>query len=348
MYVGNKGGSLIRGNWSCLCKDDLLKISHYTIFLSIGFPPLLSGIDQCKLIYIVGLAIISLVLGIFIWMSIDGKKETLPYVIFLLVGILLLSVAYNISNEAKYEFLSEILLNLGVVTVTVTLIAALWRFLGGNPLLESIERLQTSTSLLSDLENSGIVRIFPQRRMAPEYEFLQLESAKKVGVMGHILRDNLVRNDELMDKLKDRTGEGELELKIILLDPSRENNILKQLSIDEAKWSDKEDERIIAQEASFKRLSAELENSLNELSSKRKFNVRVADNANMYCNIVRADDRLVVTKYLLSVRGGGSPTLFIRGEDTPYYKMFSKEFDDMWRRSKPLAAHKSNEVTQNE
>lgn len=95
----------------------------------------------------------------------NNKKElirkNLPYVFFALVGVILLLSAKIFQNDA---FWSSLLLNLGIVVIAVTVVELHWKFVGGNPLLEAIKLLQTSTSLLKDIEGSGIVRIHPERR----------------------------------------------------------------------------------------------------------------------------------------------------------------------------------------
>ena len=58
--------------------------------------------------------------------------------------------------------------------------------------------------------------------------------------------------------------------------------------------------------------------------------VKVISRANIYCRIVRADDRMVVTKYLCHSSGGSSPTLELHGEDTSWFRKFTGEFDRMW------------------
>ena len=79
-----------------------------------------------------------------------------------------------------------------------------------------------------------------------------------------------------------------------------------------------------------------LENAKNNLEhlgaeiARTHFRVKVIDRANVYCRIVRADEAMLVTKYLCHSSGGTSPTLELHGKDTSWFRKFVNEFDRMW------------------
>ena len=272
----------------------------------------------------------------------NDKKELIrknsPYIIFALVGVILLLAAKVFQNDA---FWSSFLLNLGIVVIAVTVVELLWKFVGGNPLLEAIKLLQISTSLLKDIEGSGIVRVHPKRQeWASNLNnfLLYVASAREVDMMGNILRNNWTNNPDFMENLKSRTQEEQCKFRILLLDPN--SDILEQRAKDEAIWN-KDDEKEKAYKISYDRMRTEIIASLYQFETvKRELNeknsqyleIKVVNQSNIYCNIIRADDKMIVAKYLLSVRGGGAPIIEIYGRDTSFYKIFSNEFESMWKR----------------
>lgn len=274
----------------------------------------------------------------------NNKKELIrknsPYIIFALVGVILLLSAKIFQNDA---FWSSLLLHLGIIVIAVTVVELLWKFVGGNPLLEAIKLLRTSTSLLKDIEGSGIVRIYSERiEWASNLkDFLPyVASAREVDMMGCILRNNWTSNQKFMNILERRTQQKECKFRILLLDPDEKSDILKQRSKDEAIWN-KDGEKEKAYKVSYDHMKMDIQDSLyqfetvkSELNEKNSqyLEIKVVNQSNIYCNIIRADDKMIVAKYLLSVRGSGAPTLIIHGKDTSFYKIFSNEFESMWKR----------------
>jgi hypothetical protein len=61
------------------------------------------------------------------------------------------------------------------------------------------------------------------------------------------------------------------------------------------------------------------------------FQIKTVSDANIYFRIVRADDMMLVTKYLCHISGGMSPTLELRGKDTLWFQKFMNEFDHIWK-----------------
>lgn len=63
------------------------------------------------------------------------------------------------------------------------------------------------------------------------------------------------------------------------------------------------------------------------------FELHYVTEVTMYMNIIRIDERMWVSPYLSSQRGGGSPIYEITGEKTPLFEIFQKEFDHIWEHS---------------
>ena len=61
--------------------------------------------------------------------------------------------------------------------------------------------------------------------------------------------------------------------------------------------------------------------------------IKVVSKTNLYCSIIRVDDFMFVTKYLLHLSGSNSETYVIDGKDGSYFKMYMEEFNAIWNRS---------------
>ena len=269
----------------------------------------------------------------------ESKRRIFPYILFTILGGLLLSLAKVFQN-----FWASLFFDLGIVVIAVVIVEFLWKFVGGDPLLKAIKVLQTSTSLLKDLEGSGIERIYSERK---EWEpnlndFLQyVASAREVDMMGNVLRNNWMSNQKFIKILERRTQQKECKFRILLLDPDENTNILKQRSKDEAIWNWNDEKKEEKAKISYDRMRTDIIESLSQLEmikselneeNSQYLEIKVVNQSNIYCNIIRADDMMTVAKYLLSVRGSRAPTLIIHGKDTSFYKMFSNEFENMWKR----------------
>ena len=266
-------------------------------------------------------------------------KKYPPYIFFAVAGVILLLSAKVSQSD---DFLSSLLLHLGIVVIAVTVVELLWKFVGGNPLLEAIKLLQTSTSLLKDIEGSGIVRIYPERKKWERNldDFIEyIKKAKEVDMMGKILLNNWARSNDFLETIETRTQSQSCKFRILLLDPNSDS--FKQVAKDEADSLKNADISLSYNKMAgnikfslgrFQNVKNKVDEKFDKEISDKFLGIKVINQSNIYCHIIRADDKMIVAKYLLSVRGGGAPTLIIHGKDTSFYKIFSNEFESMWKR----------------
>jgi hypothetical protein len=65
-------------------------------------------------------------------------------------------------------------------------------------------------------------------------------------------------------------------------------------------------------------------------ADRASLEIRAIRETNLYCSVIRVDDKIIATKYLMSRRGSKSPTLEITGFSSPFFQIFAEEFTRMW------------------
>lgn len=256
-------------------------------------------------------------------------KPIVAYVFFLVLAITML-VLYWVFRAETW---SPVFLALASALIALVLVEVIWKLLGGDPITRAIAGvyrviadLRTSTSLLRDLEGTGIERVHPQRRFTDFdnwYKFIR--SAQEVDMMGISLRRDWTAREEFVGIVRGRAEERKCIFRILVLEPNPASPITHQRMVEE----DDPSERIIANNRftldTFKRIRDNLKGE-----TKEHIKIRVVQRSNLYCFIVRADDRLLVSTYLSHLTGSASPTMEIRGRDTSFFQLFADEFERMW------------------
>ncbi len=285
---------------------------------------------------------------------------------------LLGAVAILASFLLQSGLLKDILVQFSVTFVAVALIQILWDFLGGDPLetrlnaaqnetLASIQAVEKgleesiqgldkqlgavagSMTLLADLAdgNIGIARLWPTRRAwqsDPEEGLSvwhqRLCSATKVSIAGNTLWNNWL-NDALLRKrlLANVAHHGDVTVRLVLYDPDSE--VLRIRARDEGD----------IRSHGIYQMQNEIESSLAVLAQemaaleegpRARLEVRLTDKSVHVCQLVWADERMLVALYLAGKSGGPCPTFELRGPGSAYYATYAEQFEILWNRARPL------------
>ncbi len=70
------------------------------------------------------------------------------------------------------------------------------------------------------------------------------------------------------------------------------------------------------------------------LSAGGKLQVGITHSLLHPAQIIRADDRMLVSTYLIGEGGSKSPTMQIRGTGSAYFETYKTQFEAMWDRAK--------------
>ncbi len=261
-----------------------------------------------------------------------AKQETPLWIFWLIgMGIIAISVLAGLLNGNAWQLFADIALNIGISIIAVSMIDWIWRRVGGDPLMNAISELRTATILLSDLHNAGVKRIFRSRSRADESKRCITEKmvrAKKVDMLGFVLRSGWSSTPDFREILKNQVGEEKTQFRIVIFDPIK-SRMADQRSFEE---DGKPSKRI----ANIAKSTLEaLEDIKHKLASKDQgaLKIRVVRDTGIYCSIIRVDEAMLVTKYLLHLSGSNSETMEIEGTDTEFFKLYMEEFNAVWDRA---------------
>lgn len=260
-----------------------------------------------------------------------------PYIFFVSVGIILLLVAIILGYQGA-SLWSDLLLNLGVSVTAVTVIEFMWKRVGGDPISKAIALLRTATSLLRDLEGTGIEGIYPKRDKVDLEKWINnyMKSAKEVDLMSNNLYRDWTSKDEFLKIIEERGREKRCKFRIMVLDPSPDSSVTTQRGLDEGNAKRLRD--IIRDSLNkLQQVKESIDEKLGKKEGDEYFKIKVINRSNVYCYIVRADAKMIVANYLSHIRGARLPALQIHGQDTSFFKVYKEEFENMWKISSDWA-----------
>lgn len=259
------------------------------------------------------------------------RSET-PHWVFLLSGsgIVVISVLAGLIQGPMWKIVSDISLNIGLAIIAVSIIDWIWRRVGGDPLMNAIVELRSTTTLLSDLHGTGVQRIFINRSLASDYRrsiIEKMSSAREVDMLGIALRSGWASTVEFQNVLKSRAKSDKTIFRIAVFDP--DSKVAAQRSFEE---DGKYTQRIAESASSTLRILTSIKKELHP-SYKKALKVRVVGETGLYCSIIRVDDVMLVTKYLLHLSGNNSETYIIQGKENSFYKLYMEEFNMAWNKA---------------
>ena len=256
-------------------------------------------------------------------------KPIAAYVFFLAVAITLL-VLYWVFQEETW---APVFLALAAALIAIVLVEIIWKLYGGDPITRAIAGvygaiagLRTSTSLLRDLEGTGIERIHAQRGFTAFKNWYNLiNSAQQVDMIGIALRRDWTAREEFVKIVQNRAKERKCTFRILVLEPNPESPVTKQRMVEQGDI----ERRIVADAAFTLRVFDQMRNELDD-EAREHIKTKVVRGSNLYCFVIRADDRILVTNYLSHLTGSALPTMEIHGRDTSFFQVFAAEFERMW------------------
>ena len=271
-------------------------------------------------------------------------KPVAAYVFFLVVAITLL-VLYWVFQQETW---APVFLALAAALIAVVLVEIIWKLYGGDPITRAIAgvyagiaALRTSTSILKDLEGTGIERIHSQRLSAVNSWLKLIGEAQEVDMMGNSLRRDWTARDEFVKTVESRAKEGKCTFRVLVLEPSTDSPITSQRMIEE---NDAE-RRMIANSLFTLNTLNKIRERLNG-EAKEHIKIKVVQVSSLHAYMVRADDRILMANYLSHIRGSDLPAMEIHGRDTSFFQVFAAEFERMWELGaewpQPIATGQTN------
>lgn len=260
--------------------------------------------------------------------------------LFVSVGVILQVSKDGVSGLV--DILPDIAINVGVTVLAVSLVAAIWRQLGDDPIQRSIDPLQRSIDklqglieLFSDSRKTGVVRLY-EHRDAYEKEKLErlrerMRHAKRIDLMGRVLYRDWASVSRSRSILREAIEAG-CEVRVLVFDP--EGSAARRRDREEAKsngllLAEGETGRVVSNirdtVSIFRKFVAALPDE-----KKSALEVGLIADAEIYSQIVRVDDYIWVQHYLYHSTGGDSSSMEIEGPNSPLFTKYCSEFESMW------------------
>ncbi len=253
-------------------------------------------------------------------------------VLFVLVGS---TDTVGPANE-RTHLAVEALKDVGVVVIGIAVIEVVWIIVGGAPteqamnnllsqlrdasrtIREDVGSVRIEVTAMSKLAASGqgcgLVDIAEgQDKLKYDYnKFIDsvLRAKQKIQICGAAL-DFLYSSDDALSALSQRASEG-LEVEVIL--PDDENPVVMAI------FQDRFEEHI---RRTAKSLATQITNQAPKIKLQR------VKNKALTITMIRIDNEMLVTPYLLSRQTAESPRLLISGSDMPLFRVYENEFQKL-------------------
>jgi len=266
-----------------------------------------------------------------------------PFIIFLIISFLLILCGFLVSNLSaavdndKFVFFGELFKNTGFTIFTVAAVSALWNLLGGDPVDQSIGKLdgtlsefRSSVKLLEDSKENGLNRILATSSDfgSPRLWVERLKTAKRnIDLLGYTL---IVWADgnKIEEELENLAKRG-VKIRVLIMD---ENNPHLPAFLNTAQISAvtlkvvKEDIR-----NSYNFFTAIKESLAPEVQSNLE--IRTLKMGLISMQLCRTDNRMTMVQYIYSLRASRSPMMEITNAESDMFKVYSNEFEKLWELS---------------
>jgi len=258
---------------------------------------------------------------------------TVSHFVFLAVGVILVLVAILlrllVGTTVFWRSAADLAWSVGISVMVVSIVDFLWRKLGGDPIAAALSRLQNTTSLLEDLGESGVQRVHTARNKFEGKEGLltQMKVARRVDMMGMTLQHGWANDPDFLRILKERAGRDRCHFRIMVFSP--DGAMVRQRDREEASQYDGQPTRISNDAFTSLQIFSRIRDALPE-EEQGYLQLRVVVKTNLYCSVIRVDESMLVSKYMMSCRGSRAPSLEISGAATPFFKIYEQEFEAVW------------------
>lgn len=266
------------------------------------------------------------------------------YRLRLLFFVTLGAVAILASLIVKNSFWQDILSNFAVTFAAVGFIDFMWDILGGEPMEanmlvsfgevnQKIDAINQSMTVVSDLLNNqiGIERIWPSRsywhsdQIDGSLQWIQrVCQAKRVDIVSNTF-SAWAKNPDFRKDLFKAIEKG-TKFRLLIYDP--DSSVLR----DRSKHEKTTNMNLVEMQIEIKKTLILFSEERRTLSKKSKDNLKIRLTQEYYhpTQIIRADEKMLVTFYLAGKTGAPAPTIQILGSEAAYFKIYAEQFEILW------------------
>lgn len=257
-------------------------------------------------------------------------KKQRPYLIFTIIGILILLIAFLIlpAASSKQEFASSLLFNLGFVVLTVVIVNFLWSLFGGQPMEIMLENATKTFELVSDGFNGGMRRaILSSDKFDTSDGWAELlkKADKEVDMMGYSLH-NWCKSEKFGMILRDLESKG-VTIRIMIMDPC---NPAFDAGLNYEGVSGVTRESMVGETVVCEQCVKEIEETS---SIDRNSNIQFVKikNGLTESQIIRIDNYVYVIPYLYSMHTSDSPLFVYKEQEGGFFHKYVREFEGLWK-----------------
>ena len=257
-----------------------------------------------------------------------------PYIIFTIIGVLLLVIAYNIKpdNQSFDEFWFTVVLNIAFVVLTIVILNFLWSCLGGEPMEEKVQKLVETFELVADGFKSGLHRVFLSSSNfangSDKWISLLKGATHDVDMMGYSLHI-LTLTNQFSNTLRDLANKG-VHIRVLIMDEGNKH-FFAGLNFDDL-------DSMTAESMQGEVVGCEkcINNARNMVRKEIKDNIKFAKikKGITECQIIRIDDTVYVTPYLYSQHTSDSPLYVYKKQSGGLYDKYMDALNTLWKKNK--------------
>ncbi len=270
------------------------------------------------------------------------NKQVRASVIFLLIGALLLLIAFLLQRDG---FFSSILFNMAFVVLTVVILNFLWNLLGGEPVVNSLEqltgslqhsfqrvddKLQQSFQIIQDSHLTGLIAISTNGTLTRTQWLERLRNAQQcIDLMGYTLLrwGKTPRFSEEVLKLVQR----DVKIRVLIMDETNShfdcfiNEDIAGSTIDQTR------QQLVVAQKVFESLQHKIQ-AANYANSLGSFELRTVKKGLITCNVCRTDTQMTVVNYLYWQQTTNSPLMLLQqnSDQVNLFQVYQDEFDQLW------------------
>lgn len=258
-----------------------------------------------------------------------GKKNQI--IIVGLIGALLLVITFFIKDSTMdlKLFTYQALFNVSFILITIALVNGLWNLLGGEPLEKMLGDLRTSTNLLTDSSESGIIRYLSanDHMSSKEWYSVMMNAKSKLDILGYTL-NTWSKIEGFEEEIVSSVKAG-LNVRILFMDESNPH-LMANINVKQISSMSK---GIVSNEITtstdfYSNIKAEID---KDSSFKGSFEYRKVKHGLVMGQICIFDYEAYITPYLHSITTPHSPMLIIKGSESKAFIKYQNEFDAMWK-----------------
>ena len=260
-------------------------------------------------------------------MPIDHESQVIKLINWIFVAIGCICVLIAMLIRPYTEVTSDLLISIGSTLIATSLLAYLYQRMGAKTISDQLSMLLNLSEVARKSAEVGILDLWQERRKIPNnfWNDFTKESRKEVWLLG--VAEYGFANDEAFHQiLSDGTTKG-CNYRILLLDSSSPSSKY---------WDDRDKSGLVPSKI---RASTEIFQKIIKQNKGKsgRIELRVYDDVPSL-SIVRADGEMIITLYISSLNGDGSPTIRIQQTTKGLFPKYEKQFEQIWNSAKIIEA----------